>query len=159
MARTVRAALVMVLLGAGLLVQIRFLKSYPQAGLFGDPGAYYIVGQKFQQAAARAWGGEPVASVFESVRGYLYFAGIGTVYGVIDALKPHDVRFFRIVLTVIHTVGMAGAFMLGRRLGGFAGGLLALGAAAIYPSFSVQTGRLYPEGIHACLLFGPLSFT
>src|SRR4029078_10361001 len=42
--------------------------------------------------------------------------------------------------------------LLGRRLlGRFAGGVAALALAALYPTFSVQTGRLYPDPITGCL--------
>ena len=143
-----RAAPVLALLAFGFALQARYLESYPQPVLFGDPGAYYIVGQKFQQAAVRIGEGEPFASVYESVRGLLYFAGVGSVYAVIDALRPKDLEHFRIVLAGFNTLSMLGCFFLGRRLAGaYAGGLLALAMASVYPPFSVQTGRIFPDPI------------
>ncbi|HEY7697281.1 MAG TPA: glycosyltransferase family 39 protein, partial [Vicinamibacteria bacterium] len=119
--------------------------------LFGDPGAYYVVGQKFQQAAARMGEGESLASVFDSVRGLLYFAGVGSLYAAIDALRPKDIDHFRIVLAGFNTLGMLGSFLLGRRLAGaYAGGLLALAMASLYPTFSVQTGRIFPDPVTGC---------
>ena len=86
------------LLISGYLVQTYFLKTYPQPILFGDPGAYYVVGQKFQQGLSALLAGERLGSVFESVRGYLYFLGVGSLYGLIDWLRPKDIAFFRLVL-------------------------------------------------------------
>ncbi|HEY7700120.1 MAG TPA: glycosyltransferase family 39 protein, partial [Vicinamibacteria bacterium] len=150
-ARALRLAPVLLLLSGGFAIQVHFLSSYPQPILFGDPGAYYVVGQKFQQAAARIGEGESLASVFDSVRGLLYFAGVGSLYAAIDALRPKDIDHFRIVLAGFNTLGMLGSFLLGRRLaGGYAGGLLALAMAALYPTFSVQTGRIFPDPVTGC---------
>jgi len=147
-----RVAAVAALLCFGFFLQAYFLRSYPQPILFGDPGAYYIVGQKLQQAVARLGSGEDLTTVFESVRGFLYFAGVGSVYGLIDALLPQDIPAFRVVLSAFNTLTMLGVFFLAKRLSGsFAGGLLALALAAIYPPFSVQTGRLFPDPVTGCL--------
>jgi len=127
--------------------------------LFGDPGAYYVVGQKLQQAVARLWAGESFAPVFESVRGLLYFAGVGSLYTGIDALRPHDIPFFRVVLAGFNTLAMLGCFVLGRQLAGrFTGGVVALALATIYPSFSVQTGRLFPDPVTGCFLVWSAAF-
>ena len=155
----VRLSLVSVLLACGFLVQVHFLSTYPQPILFGDPGAYYVVGQKLQQAAGRLRVGESLEAVFESVRGLLYFTGVGSLYASIDALRPHDIPFFRVVLTGFNSLAMLGCFILGRQLGGrFAGGLVALGLASIYPSFSVQTGRLFPDPVTGCFLVWSAAF-
>jgi 4-amino-4-deoxy-L-arabinose transferase-like glycosyltransferase len=157
--RVLRGVPVLALLGVGFAVQVHFLSSYPQPVLFGDPGAYYVVGQKIQQAAARLAEGERFASVFESIRGLLYFAGVGSVYGVIDALRPKDIEHFRIVLAGFNTGAMLLVFLLGRRLAGsYAAGLLTLAMAAIYPPFSVQTGRIFPDPITACAFAGSALF-
>jgi 4-amino-4-deoxy-L-arabinose transferase-like glycosyltransferase len=149
--RALRAAPVMALLAFGFALQARYLERYPQPVLFGDPGAYYVVGQKFQQAAERLAGGEPIQSVFESVRGLLYFAGVGSLYAVIDGFRPKDIEYFRIVLAGFNTLSMLGCFFLGRRLAGaYAGGLLALAMASVYPPFSVQTGRIFPDPLTGC---------
>lgn len=149
--RALRTAPVLALLAFGFALQARYLESYPQPVLFGDPGAYYVVGQKFQQAAARLVEGEALASVFDSVRGLLYFAGVGSVYAVIDALRPKDIEQLRLVLAGFNTLSMLGCFFLGRRLAGaYAGGLLALAMASVYPPFSVQTGRIFPDPITGC---------
>ena len=141
----------MALLAFGFALQARYLERYPQPVLFGDPGAYYAVGQKFQQAAERLAGGEPLQSVFESVRGLLYFAGVGSLYAVIDGLRPKDIEYFRLVLAGFNTLSMLGCFFLGRRLAGaYAGGLLALAMASVYPPFSVQTGRIFPDPVTGC---------
>ena len=150
--QALRIVAVAALLSAGFLLQVHFLRSYPQPILFGDPGAYYIVGQKLQQAVARLGAGEDLATVFESVRGLLHFAGVGSVYGSIDALRPQDIPYFRIVLSGFNTLVMLGVFFLAKRLSGsFAGGLVALTLAAVYPPFSVQTGRLFPDPVTGCL--------
>ncbi len=151
LARALKTAPVLLLLAGGFAIQVHFLESYPQPVLFGDPGAYYVVGQKFQQAAARLVEGEGLASVFESVRGLLYFAGVGSLYALIDALRPKDIEHFRIVLAGFNTFSMLGCFFLGRRLAGaYAGGLLALAMASLYPPFSVQTGRIFPDPLTGC---------
>ena len=149
--RALRAAPVLALLGSGFAIQAHFLSRYPQPILFGDPGAYYVVGQKFQQAAARLLEGEALSPVFESVRGLLYFAGVGSLYAVIDAIRPQNIEYFRIVLAGFNTLSMLGGFFLGRRLAGaYAGGLVALALAFLYPPFSVQTGRIFPDPITGC---------
>ncbi len=149
---TWRLAIVSVVLLSGLVIQINFLRNYPQPILFGDPGAYYIVGQKLQQAVAAIWEGTSWMEVLDSIRGYLYFVGVGLVYATFDLIRPHDIPFFRNVLAIINCLGMFGCFLLARRLSrSFAGGLVALTAAAVYPSFSVQTGRIFPEPVIGCL--------
>ena len=64
---------VVVVLALGFVLQTHYLSSYPQPVLFGDPGAYYIVGQKLQQAVTRLLSGEELGVVFESVQGLLLF--------------------------------------------------------------------------------------
>jgi 4-amino-4-deoxy-L-arabinose transferase-like glycosyltransferase len=146
-----RAAPVLVLLACGFSIQFHFLERYPQPILFGDPGAYYVVGQRFQQAVARMAEGEDLVSVFESIRGLLYFAGVGSLYALIDALRPKDIEQFRVVLAGFNSAAMLGVFLLGRRLAGaWAGGLIAVAMASIYPPFSVQTGRIFPDPITGC---------
>jgi 4-amino-4-deoxy-L-arabinose transferase-like glycosyltransferase len=149
--RPARAAAVLGLLGAGFAVQAWFLRHYPQPILFGDPVGYYTVGQRFQDAASRlsseGWG-----PAFDSVRGLLYLTGVGTLFAVLDALRPGDLGFFRLVMAGFNTLAMLGCFVLGRRLAGtYAGGLLALVLAVTYATFSVQTGRLYPDPVTGCL--------
>jgi 4-amino-4-deoxy-L-arabinose transferase-like glycosyltransferase len=138
-------------LAAGFSVQAYFLRHYPQPILFGDPVGYYAVGQRLRDATAQAASGDARAA-FESVRGFLYLAGVGTVFAALDALRPGDLAFFRLVMAAFNTLAMLGCFVLGRRLSGtFAGGLLALVLAASYATFSVQTGRLYPDPVTGCL--------
>jgi len=151
--RTIQAAVVAILLVAGFVVQVHFLAAYPQPILFGDPGAYYVVGQKLQQAWAGLLSGESAAVVFDSIRGLLYFAGVGALYGIIDAVRPQDIPYFRVVLAAFNTLAMLGCFLLARRLSGlYLGGLAALAIAFVYPSFSVQTGRLFPDPVTGCFL-------
>src|SRR5262249_6691779 len=120
--------------------------------LFGDPAGYFSVGERFHEAASRLRAGEDARVVFDSVRGVFYLAGVGLLYGLLDALRPADLAFFRLVMAGFNTLAMLGVFFLARRLSGaFAGGLLALGLAALYPSFALQTGRLYPDPVTGCL--------
>ncbi|HEV7502933.1 MAG TPA: glycosyltransferase family 39 protein, partial [Vicinamibacteria bacterium] len=141
------------LLALGLGLQLYFFRHYPQPPLFGDPAGYYNVGLRFQEAITRLHGGEPLASVFASVRGLFYLAGVGALFAVLDALRPGDTAFFRDVMAVFDAAAMLGVFVLGRRLSGsFAGGLTALALAATYATYSVQTGRLYPDPLTAALL-------
>jgi 4-amino-4-deoxy-L-arabinose transferase-like glycosyltransferase len=56
-------------------------------------------------------------------------------------------------MAVANTAAMFGVFVLARRLSGStAGGLVALALAAGYATYSVQTGRLYPDPLTAALL-------
>ena len=147
-----RIAAVVVVLALGFGSQTYFSRSYPQPILFGDPSAYYAVGQRLQQAAARLTSGEDLGAVFHSVRGLLYFAGVGSVYGVIDSVSPQNIPYFRTVLSLFNTLACLGCFFLAWRLSGsYGGGLLALVLAVVYPPFSVQTGRLFPDPITGCL--------
>ena len=148
-----RAAAVAALLLLGLSLQLYFFRHYPQPPLFGDPAGYYNVGQRFQEALQRLGAGEPVSTVFASVRGLFYLAGVGTLFGILDGLWPGNTARFRDVMAVFNTATMFGVFVLARRLSGsFAGGLAALALAAVYPTFSVQTGRLYPDPLTTALL-------
>jgi 4-amino-4-deoxy-L-arabinose transferase-like glycosyltransferase len=141
------------LLGLGLGLQLYFFRHYPQPPLFGDPAGYYNVGLRFQEAVSRLRAGEPLAVVFASVRGLFYLAGVGTVFGVLDALRPGDTALLRDVMALANTAAMLGVFVLARRLSGSrAGGLVALALAVGYATFSVQTGRLYPDPLTAALL-------
>lgn len=150
--KRLRPALVLGLLAAGLGLQVHFFTAFPQPILFGDPAGYFGVGERFQDAVGRLWAGEDPRAVLDSVRGVLYLAAVGGLFAVLDALRPNDLGFFRLVLAGFNTLGMLGTFLLGRRLSGtFWGGALALCFAAIYPSFSVQTGRLYPDPVTGCL--------
>ena len=96
--------------------------------------------------------GDDLGVVFESVRGLLYFAGVGSVYGLIDSLNPQNIPYFRTVLSVFNTLASLGCFFLAWRLShSYWGGLLALVFASVYPPFSIQTGRLFPDPITGCL--------
>ncbi|HEU0090591.1 MAG TPA: hypothetical protein VFS78_00660, partial [Vicinamibacteria bacterium] len=91
------------LLGLGLFLQLYFFRHYPQPPLFGDPAGYYNVGLRFQEAVSRLRAGEPLAVVFASVRGLFYLAGVGTVFGVLDALRPGDTALLRDVMALANT--------------------------------------------------------
>ncbi len=150
-----RAHVVWLLVGlvAAFLVQYRFLVAFPQPILFGDPVGYYNTGLRFLEAwhqlrADGSWG-----QAFESVRGLSYLAGVGSLFAGLEALRPGGYAFFRLVFALFNTLGMLGAFLLGRRLASRnAGGFLALALAILHPTFSVQTGRLYPDPLTGCLL-------
>ncbi|HYU42615.1 MAG TPA: hypothetical protein VEQ84_10730, partial [Vicinamibacteria bacterium] len=87
------------------------------------------------------------------MRGLFYLAGVGTVFGVLDALRPGDTALLRDVMALANTAAMLGVFVLARRLSGSrAGGLVALALAVGYATFAVQTGRLYPDPLTAALL-------
>jgi hypothetical protein len=147
-----RAAAVVFLLGLGLGVQLYFFGHYPQPTVFGDPVDYLEEGQRWQRALALWRSGAGLAAAFDTLRDGLLFSGVGVLYGTIDALRPHDWGFFRVVFALFNTLGMGGAFVLARRLSGsFAGGLAALALAAVHPSFATHTGRLYPDPVTGCL--------
>jgi 4-amino-4-deoxy-L-arabinose transferase-like glycosyltransferase len=150
--RGLRVAAVAALLLLGFLLQAYFFHAYPQPVLFGDPAGYASVGESFQQALSRVGKGESAWAAFESVRGLFYLLGVGLLFAALDALRPGDLGFARLVMAAFNTLAMAGVFLLARRLAGsFAGGLCALVIAATYATFAVQTGRLYPDPVTACL--------
>ncbi|HEY7816897.1 MAG TPA: glycosyltransferase family 39 protein, partial [Vicinamibacteria bacterium] len=149
---------------------MRFLRSYPQPILFGDPGAYHRVGMELREAISEWSGGGSFRDAYESFRPYLYLVGTGAIYASVDSVRgairslfehagfsgqPDALRplpFFRMVWALINTLGMLGSFHLARRLSSsFAGGCLALAAAAVYPSFSTQSGRLFPDPVFSTL--------
>ncbi len=75
------------------------------------------------------------------------------MYGFIDSLNPHNIPYFRTVLSVFNTLASLGCFFLAWRLcRSYWAGLVALVFASVYPPFSVQTGRLFPDPITGCLL-------
>ncbi len=148
-----RAVLVLLLLGLGLGLQLWFFRHYPQPILFGDPAGYYDVGLRFREALAAWRQGTPPGAAFESVRGLFYLLGVGTLFAVLETARPRDFAFFRDAMAVFNAAAMLGAFALGRRLGrSYAAGVAALVLAAVYPTFAVQTGRLYPDPV-TCALF------
>lgn len=148
-----RLAPVVLLLALGLGLQLRFFARHPQPVLFGDPAGYFQVGERLQAAVSAVAAGGSAREAFESVRGTFYLLGVGTLFAAVDAVRPDDQAFFRQVLAVFNTLAMLGAFLLGRDLSrSFAGGLVALALASVYPAFSVQTGRLYPDPVTGCLL-------
>lgn len=149
--RAWRALAVGGLLGAGLAIQLHFLNSFPQPILFGDPQGYYATGQRFLEAWTRLQAGEPLGEVYSSVRGLFFLLGVGSLFAVVDAVRPGDLAFFRYVLTGFNTAALLGAYLLARRLAkDERAGLLALALGALYPALSVQTGRLYPDPVTAC---------
>jgi hypothetical protein len=166
------------LLVLGFYIQFHFLASYPQPMLFGDPGAYYRVGVILRDAIGELREGTPVEEVLESTRPYVYLVGVASVYGGLEALRGkirrtflgaepdaaarlnqiewlRPIPFFRLAFAIINSLGMLGCFLLGRELSrGFGGGLLALGAASVYPSFALQTGRIFPEPVFGLFFVG-----
>jgi len=151
LARLTHGTLAVALLATGTAIAVHFVRHHPQPVLFGDPEAYYVVGHKLQQAVARLWAGEAIGVVFGSVRDYLYFVGVGALYGLLDALRPGDIPFLRLCLVAFGLATMVGSYVLARQLSGSAwAGLLALAISAVYPSYSVQVGRLFPEPAICC---------
>jgi 4-amino-4-deoxy-L-arabinose transferase-like glycosyltransferase len=145
-------AALIALLAAGLGVQLYFFHAYPQPYLFGDPRGYYEAGQRFLDALASVRAGGSLGAAFDSVRGLFLLLGIGTIFATLEALRPGDFAFFRVVFALFNTLGMLGTFLLGRRLARSNwGGWLGLALAAVYPAFAVQTGRLYPDPVTGCL--------
>jgi 4-amino-4-deoxy-L-arabinose transferase-like glycosyltransferase len=150
--RRTHLAVLLALLATGLGVQLYFFKAYPQPVLFGDPRGYYETGQRFLAAARSLHDGGTLAAAFESVRGLFLLIGVGAIFATLEALRPGDFAFFRIVLAAFNTLGMLGTFLLGRRLARSAwGGWIGLALAVVYPGFAVQTGRLYPDPVTGCL--------
>lgn len=140
------------LLAAGLLVQLHFFAAYPQPIVFGDPRGYYETGQRLLEAAERWRAGESLGQVFDSARGLAFLAGVGSLFALLESQRPGDFAFFRIVLAGFNTLAMLGIFLLARRLArSELGGFFALAVAVVYPAFSVQTGRLYPDPVTGCL--------
>ena len=149
-----RSAAVAVLAVTGFLIQAYFLREYPQPPLFGDAAAYHLVGERLREAWGRWTAGDSFASSVASVRGVLYFAGVGSIYTVLDALRPGDLGFARLVFAGFNTGTLLAVFLIARRISGFGGGLAALGLGLVYPSFSTQTGRLLPDPVTAFFFTG-----
>ena len=168
--KLLRLAFLLALLGTGFLVQFHFFRAYPQPILFGDPGAYHRVGMKMREAIGEWADGATIGEAYGSFRPYAYLIGTGSIYAGVDSVRgalrslydsvggagqPEWLRplpFFRIVWALFNTLGMLGCFLFASRLSGsFAGGWIALAAAAVYPSFSTQSGRLYPDPVFSAL--------
>jgi hypothetical protein len=146
-----RAVLVILLLIVGFALQAQFALRYPQPPLFGDPDGYFQVGRRLQAALelARA---EGWSAAWGNVRGVLYFAGAGTVFGLLDALRPHDLAFLRLVFGGFNSLAALGAFLIARRLSAsYWGGVAALLFMALHPSFSVELAKLFPDPVTGCL--------
>jgi len=149
--RALRPVSVALLLALSLFLQLNFFETYPQPTLFGDPVGYMKVGQTLRSAASSWLAGRPLANVFANVRGALHFVGVGTLYAILDAIKPGNIGFIRVVFALFNTLGVLGCFLLARRLSSFLGGVVALAFAALHPSFPTATGRLYPDPVTGCL--------
>lgn len=133
-------------------VQARFYRHFPQPVLFGDPAGYYAIGQSWREALAGWRAGGSLAAAFDQVRGSFEFLGIGLLFALLPSDRPGDIASFRLLLTGFNTLGMLGACLLARRLSGSPlAGLLAIAVAALHPSFSCDTGRLFPEPVVGCL--------
>jgi 4-amino-4-deoxy-L-arabinose transferase-like glycosyltransferase len=151
-ARIARALAVVALLAVGFGLQAHFFRTFPQPYLFGDPAGYYTTGQRFLAALDQVAGGGSWSAAFDDVRGYFYIFGAGALFALLETIRPGDFAFFRLFFAGCNTLAMLGAFLLARRLTrSYACGLTALAVAAIYPSFALQTGRLYPDPLTACL--------
>jgi 4-amino-4-deoxy-L-arabinose transferase-like glycosyltransferase len=176
--RALKPVSVSLLLALGFFIQFHFLANYPQPMLFGDPAAYYRVGVIFRDAFIELRAGRPPEEILETVRPYIYLVGVGSIYGSLEALRGQirslvsgfegdsslkeiewlkPVPFFRLAFAFINTAGMLGCFLLARELAGWPAGLLALGGSVVYPSFALQTGRIFPEPIF-CLFFVASTF-
>jgi 4-amino-4-deoxy-L-arabinose transferase-like glycosyltransferase len=150
--RAGEAALVTALLAAALALQVRFLHLYRHSGPAGDARAYYEVGQALQRAFGQARQGAPASEAFAPVRPLLYFAGVGSLYGALDALWPGDWHAFRVAFAVTNTLGMLGCFLLARALtGSRLAAVAALALAVVHPSFHVQGAKLLPDPVTGAL--------
>ncbi|MBN2371339.1 MAG: glycosyltransferase family 39 protein [Vicinamibacteria bacterium] len=150
--RSARALAVVALLAAGFGLQAHFFRTFPQPILFGDPAGYHATGQRFLAAFDQIAGGGSWSAAFDGVRGYFYIFGVSAVFALLETIRPGDFAFFRLFFAGCNTLAMLGVFLLARGLTrSFACGLTALVLAAIYPSFALQTGRLYPDPLTCCL--------
>jgi len=76
---------------------------------------------------------------------------VSGIYGVSGG--THE-RFARLVLALVGTLAVLFAFLIGRRLGGPAAGLVGAAAVAIYPALLEYQGMLMGEPLAATLLSG-----
>ena len=140
------------LLAAAFAIQARFYQRLPQPVLFGDPAGYYAIGQTYREALASLLAGGSLSTAFDQARGSFEFLGIGLLFALLPSDRPADLAAFRLLLSGANTLGMLGACLLARRLSGsLVAGLLAIAVAALHPSFSCDTGRLFPEPVVGCL--------
>jgi len=73
------------------------------------------------------------------------------IYGVSGGTNE---RFARLVLALVGTLAVLFAFLIGRRLGGPAAGLVGAAAVAVYPALLEYQGMLMGEPLAATLLSG-----
>lgn len=140
------------LLALAFAVQAAFYRRFPQPVLFGDPAGYFAIGQSWRTALAGWRAGGSLGAALDQVRGSFEFLGIGLLFALLPSDRPGDLAAFRLLLTGFNTVGMLGACLLARRLSGsLLAGLLAIAVATLHPSFSCDTGRLFPEPVVGCL--------
>ncbi len=140
------------LLAAAFAIQARFYQRFPQPVLFGDPAGYYAIGQSYREALAGLRAGGSLRAAFDQARGSFEFLGIGLLFALLPSDRPGDLAAFRLMLSGLNTLGMLGTCLLARRLSGsLLAGLLAIAVAALHPSFSCDTGRLFPEPVVGCL--------
>ncbi|HTU14886.1 MAG TPA: glycosyltransferase family 39 protein [Solirubrobacterales bacterium] len=81
--------------------------------------------------------------------GLPFFAG-----GVFELTGSDDVRLVRILLALISTLAIPLCFLIGRRLGGDAAGLIAAAAVAFYPTLITYSGMLLTEPLAGTLIAG-----
>jgi len=78
--------------------------------------------------------------------------GYSAVLGVVSALGLDTATWHRLVSGLIGAAAVVVIGLLARRLGGPRAGLLAAGAAAVYPMLWINDGMLQAEGLYALLI-------
>lgn len=78
--------------------------------------------------------------------------GYSAVLGVVSAVGLDTATWHRLVSGVIGAAAVVVIGLLARRLGGARAGLLAAGAAAVYPMLWINDGMLQAEGLYALLI-------
>jgi 4-amino-4-deoxy-L-arabinose transferase-like glycosyltransferase len=131
--------------GALLLVScLAQLTLYEQPAVAGDPAAYYEIGGRFRDALLGLRTPDDVADAVQTLRPYGGLALLGTVYGLLRALRDQPSTLY-----FVHALALSGCgFFLVRsalRLGGRRLALVTGVLALSYGTFPVLAGILQPE--------------
>ncbi len=97
--------------------------------------------------------GKDIVAVFVAIRGSLYFFAAGAFFGLADLLRPNDPTFLRLLLAMLNTLGLLGAFFLARILAGgrASAGMVAVSIGILHPSLATHLTRAYPDPLTGCL--------
>ena len=148
-------------LGAGLVIGVHeaWFRAFPQMPDFPPDQAGYLVGGRALLAAVPALlTGRWSDATVEGARRWFDFLGVASFYGVVDAMKPGDIDFFRRVLALLNAGTALAVCRLAAQLAGPRAAVAAAFLFLVSPAFPSGASRVYPDALTGALVCLGLSF-